>query len=197
MKDALSRDFTSNRPGLLRYRGACLREGRATGKEEEWRFRSNKFSMLQASVPSLVGAGKPKNRTSLGPDYHRIRFSMRRENPPLPNRWKIRLPRNETFSETNETSLSLSLGHISFDGKPLHFPSSLIPLKINSAEQAVSTDDTEVIGFDFDSIPFFIYRRYIYIYKRSGASKSVISRVKVIRKRKNNIAISYSFKYLI
>lgn len=165
MKDALSRDFTSNRPGLLRYRGACLREGRATGKEEEWRFRSNKFSMLQASVPSLVGAGKPKNRTSLGPDYHRIRFSMRRENPPLPNRWKIRLPRNETFSETNETPLSLSLflGHISFDGKPLHFPSSLIPLKINSAEQAVSTDDTEVIGFDFDSIPFFIYRRYIYI----------------------------------
>lgn len=89
VKDALSRDFTSNRPGLLRYRGACLREGRATamaGKEEEWRFRSNKFSMLQASGPFLVGAGKPKNRRSLGPDYHRIRFSMRRENPPLPGR---------------------------------------------------------------------------------------------------------------
>lgn len=84
VNDALRRGFTSNRPGLLRYREACLREG-SNGREARGGSGSGPINFQCSNHwGPLVGAGKPKNRRSLGPDYHRIRFSMRRENPPQP-----------------------------------------------------------------------------------------------------------------
>lgn len=92
MRDALRRDFTSNRPRIIKIsRGLSSREGCATATAGEGRGGSGgsgpiNFQCSKHRGP-LVGAGKPKNRRSLGPDYHRIRFSMRRENPPpFPNR---------------------------------------------------------------------------------------------------------------
>lgn len=112
---ALRRDFTSNRPGLLRYREACLREGwrrdsngREKGRRRRKRFRSNKFSMLQAL--GFLGLELVNRRIEGVLALITIVLDFRWEERTLPNRWKIRLPRNETFSETNPLpSLSLSL----------------------------------------------------------------------------------------
>lgn len=84
--------------------------------------RANKFQCSSWVLWLADGAGKPKNRSSPGPDYHRIRFSVRerkRERGPLPYFLKnslLQLPRNET----SRLKLLL-LGYISFSNKLLHF----------------------------------------------------------------------------